>query len=119
MQSLNNFMLMAYIKTQGAFAAIGYGGLTDGVDKANQARINKLTAVFDSVLGIFITIMLGSMTAIGAVYGFKYASAKKADKAKEAKQQIIRLFVGMLIAIVITIGGAIGLDMVKKYMTNK
>lgn len=119
MQSLNNFLLKAHIKASSFLAAAGYGGLTDGIDKADQKRLEELKGIMNSVLYIFIAIIGGAMLGIGVYYGFKYAAAKKADKVEEAKSQIKRLFVGMIISVVIGIVGGIGISLVKKNVLNK
>ena len=48
--------------------------------------------------------------------GFKFAAARKADKIEEAKKQIVRLIVGIILSAVLGIVGGIALDLAKKNM---
>lgn len=113
MHKFNDLLLMGAIKLQ---AAAGYGGLGDGIDKDTARRIKQIEIIFNSAIGIFIAIMASCMTAIGAYCGFKLAAARKTDKVEEAKKQIVRLFVGLILSAVLGIVGGIALDLAKKNM---
>ena len=113
MHKFNDLLLMGAIKLQ---AAAGYGGLGDGIDKDTAGRIRQIQIIFNSAIGIFIAIMSSCMIAIGAYCGFKYAAARKADKVEGAKQQMVRLIVGIILSVVLGIVGGIVLDLAKKNM---
>ena len=113
MHKFNDLILMGAIRLQ---AATGYGGLGDGIDKDTAGRIKQIQIIFNSAIGIFIAIMFSCMTAIGAYCGFKLAAARKAEKIEEAKKQIVRLIVGIILSAVLGIVGTIALDLAKKNM---